>query len=595
VFVRPYRVRMALGILSGLGFGLAGAALALALKVVIDTVFPSDGTSLIGQELSKLPGWAQELVRPLTRLLPRTEPGAIGTVLMVSTVPLAMFIRGLCAYLNYYLMNWVAIRGIMDLRHQLFAHLQGLSLEFYHGSSTGDLISRISNDTNVLHKTISVTLPTMIKDPISAVIFVGVLFWQQPNLTAVSLVVIPACVVPIIVYGRKVRKSSAALQTNFSELTTLMEETFTGMRIVKAYNLEATVLGKFSENTRKYIAHFMRVVRSSEIPGALTEFLGGLGVALVILYTKLIVKTPMTAGDLTQFAASVFLMYQPIKAVSRLPGQLEQARAASERVFELLDLRPTVVEPPHPVPLHANGADISFDRINFNYGEKHILRDIQLVVKCGQHVALVGASGAGKTTMTNLLLRFYDPSDGAVRIGQTDIRQTSVSDLRSQMAVVTQETILFNDTIRQNIAYGRPGATYAEIENAARQAHAHEFILQKPHGYDAMVGEKGVTLSGGQRQRIAIARAILKNAPILILDEATSALDTESERTVQEALAELMRGRTTLSIAHRISTIQSADLIVVMAEGRILEQGRHEDLVVRSGPYQRLYQLQFAV
>lgn len=594
MFVRPYRVRMVLGILAGLGFGLAGAALALSLKIVIDTVFPSADASLIGEELSKLPGWAQKLVGPLTDLLPRAEPGKIGTVLMVSTVPLAMFVRGVCAYLNYYLMNWVAIRGIMDLRHRLFAHLQSLSLEFYHRSSTGDLISRISNDTNVLHKTISMTLPTMIKDPISAAVLIGVLFWQQPNLTFVSLVVIPACVVPIIVYGRKVRKSSAALQTNFSELTTLMEETFTGMRIVKAYNLEATVLGKFSENTRKYIAHFMRVVRSSEIPGALTEFLGGLGVALVILYVKLIAKTPMTAGDLTQFAASVFLMYQPIKAVSRLPGQLEQARAASQGVFELLDLRPTVLEPSHPVPLHASGADISFDHIDFKYGEKHILSQIQLVVKCGQHVALVGASGAGKTTMTNLLLRFYDPSGGEVRIGQTDIRQAAVSDLRSQIAVVTQETILFNDTIRQNIAYGRPGATAAEIENAARQAHAHEFILQKPHGYDTMVGEKGVTLSGGQRQRIAIARAILKNAPILILDEATSALDTESERTVQEALGELMRGRTTMSIAHRISTIQSADLIVVMAEGRILEQGRHDDLVVRSGPYQRLYQLQFA-
>lgn len=591
-FVRPYRWRMGWGILAGVGFGLAGGAMALVLKVVVDLIFPGEGSSVIGRELEQLPGVVRGLVERVWRWVPQSSPGTVGTLVMVLTIPLVMLARSACAYLNFYLMNWVAIRAIMDLRSSLFARLQGLSMDFFHRSSTGDLISRISNDTHVLHKTISQTLPTLVKDPISLAAFLGILLWKQPRLTAVSLAVIPICVVPIVIYGRKVRRSTAALQANFAELTSLMEESFTGIRIVKAYNLERTMLAKFAENTRKYILHFMRVIRALEIPGVLTEFLGAVGVALVIIYVKL-AGYPMTAGDFSQFAATVFLMYQPIKNLSRLQGQLEQARAASQRVFELLDLRPTVTDPPAPRPLPPAAAEIVFDDVDFDYGSKPVLRDIRLTVSPGQHVALVGSSGAGKTTVASLILRFYDPTRGAVRLGGLDLRSLAQADLRTRVAVVTQEIILFNDTLRQNIAYGRPGASDAEIEAAARQAHAHEFILEKPHGYATVIGEKGVTLSGGQRQRIAIARALLKNAPVLVLDEATSALDSESERAVQEALAVLMRGRTTLSIAHRLSTIQSADLIVVMAEGRIVEAGTHAALLQQAGHYRRLYELQF--
>jgi subfamily B ATP-binding cassette protein MsbA len=386
------------------------------------------------------------------------------------------------------------------------------------------------------------------------------------------------------------------MQTHAADLANLMHECFTGNRIIKAYNLEDTVLAQFRETTRKYIGHMLRVIRANEIPSQVTEFLGGLGVALVLVYVVLSTgqsKVAPDAGAFIAFIGSIFLMYPSIKNLTRLQNQLQQARSANQRVFELLDTVSTITDPPKPLPLQASQADIQFDNVDFDYGEKPVLRGINLTVKAGRLVALVGSSGSGKTTLTNLLLRFYDPQRGAVRIGATDIRQVAINDLRRQIALVTQETILFNDTIRHNIALGRPGATNAEIEAAARHAYAHDFILEKPLGYEAVIGEKGVALSGGQRQRIAIARAILKNAPILVLDEATSALDTESERAVQAALEELMQQRTTICIAHRLSTIQKADLIVVMDSGRIVETGTHAQLIEARGVYRKLYELQF--
>jgi ATP-binding cassette, subfamily B, bacterial MsbA len=409
-------------------------------------------------------------------------------------------------------------------------------------------------------------------------------------------VVLPVCLIPIIVYGRKVRKSARAMQTHAADLANLMHECFTGNRIIKAYSLEDKVLGQFRQTTRSYISHMLRVIRANEIPSQVTEFLGGLGVALVLVYVALFpdqAKGAPKAEDFTAFILGIVLMYPSIKNLTRLQNQLEQARSANQRVFELLDMVSTITDPPKPVPLQARQADIHFDNIDFDYGEKPVLRGINLTVKAGRLVALVGSSGSGKTTLTNLLLRFYDPQRGAVRIGSTDIRQVAINDLRRQIALVTQETILFNDTIRHNIALGRPGATEAEIEAAARHAHAHDFILEKPLGYEAAIGEKGVALSGGQRQRIAIARAILKDAPILVLDEATSALDTESERAVQAALEDLMQGRTTICIAHRLSTIQKADLIVVLDHGRIVETGTHAELLQKRGVYHKLYELQF--
>jgi len=591
-YVRPYRARLVLGIVSGILFGLTNALLMIVVRVVVDLIFPTPGAPTALDQIEKLPSFLRGLVERLEPLLPRMDSPTTmaGIILVVSSIPLVMFVRSVLSYLNFYLLNWVAIRAIMDLRTKLFAHLQNLSLSFFHESRTGDLISRLANDTGALHKTISATFPTMIREPITLVSLLAVLFWQQPQLTLVSLAVIPVCVFPLIIYGRKVRKSSQAIQDNFAELTNQMQEAFTGHRIVKAYNLEQTVIERFEKTTKKYNSHFMRIVRSMEIPGNLIEFMSAVGVSLVLIY---VAGTKTTSGEFFQFILCVFAMYQPIKGLSRLYGQLEQARASSERVFELLDTRPTVVEPAASRPLRADGAQIHFDHVDFSYGDKLVLEDVDLIIERGQLAALVGRSGSGKTTLTNLLLRFYDPQRGVVRIGETDIREVSLKDLRNQIAVVTQETILFNETIRANIALGRPGATQAEIESAAKHAYAHDFILEKPAGYDTVVGEQGVSLSGGQRQRLAIARAILKNAPILILDEAMSALDSESERAVQAALEELMKERTTICIAHRLSTVQNADVIVVMDQGRIVERGRHSELVPRNGVYRKLYELQF--
>lgn len=594
--VRPYKTRLLLGVVAGVVAGVMNPLLMIAVRILFNLLFPTgEGGSLVADESRPTPEWVKHLVLQVEGWLP--PGGALnssGAVLLaIASIPGIMFLRGAATYLNLYFLNWAALRAINDLRERLFTHLQGLSLDFFNKSSTGELISRIYNDTFQIHGALTNSIGTIIAAPITILSLVAYLVAQQPKLTLISLTVMPLCVVPIAIYSRKVRRASEGIQQEAAMLSSVLHEAFTGVRVIKSYNLEAIVGQQFAKACNRYFSHWMRAIRAMELPGPLIEFFGSLGVALIFLYIARVAQTPMKAGDFLSFVGSLFLLYQPIKAVSRLHSELQRARASSQRVFELLETKPSVHDPVRPLPLRSANAAIQFENIDFDYGDKAVLRGIHLTVEPGEQVALVGASGSGKTTLTNLLLRFYDAQRGAVKIGGTDIRQVALRDLRNQIAVVTQETILFNDTIRHNIALGRPGASDEEIEAAARKAHAHEFILEKPHGYDTAVGEKGMTLSGGQRQRLAIARAILKNAPILVLDEATSALDTESERAVQSALEELMRGRTTICIAHRLSTIQRANLIVVLDHGRIVETGTHAGLIQRDGIYRKLHELQF--
>ncbi len=602
-FVRPYRGRLFVGLLCGILCGIMQGLLIASVNVIPPLVFEGHANLHVHERLRHLPPWLPAWTHPLgeqlaNRLPHFQTPAAhdyFGWALLIGIIPAIMLIRNSSQYISIYLTNWSAMNAVADIRSKLFSHLQNLSLGFFSRNSTGDLIARITSDTQVLYGIIGYSLSYMVKDPVTIVLILSYQLVVQTKLTLVSMVVFPVCIVPIVIYGRKVRKSARAVQSHNAELTNLMHESFTGNRVIKAYNLEATVAERFEATTKKFVSQMMRVIRANEIPSQFTEFFAGTGIALVLFYivTLPIAERPSTS-DLMAFIVSIVVIYPSVKNLTRLHNQLNQARAASERVFELLATKNSVPEPEAPKMLHADKADIVIESVDFNYGDKAVLRNINLHVKAGQLIAFVGASGSGKTTLANLLLRFYDPARGSIKIGGVDLRDVRTFDLRNQIAVVAQENILFNDTIRRNIELGRLGATNEEIAAAAQHAHATEFITQKPEGFDTIVGEKGVSLSGGQRQRLAIARAVLKNAPILILDEATSALDTESERAVQTALDELMKGRTTFCIAHRLSTILHADMIVVLDQGRIVETGRHDQLVKHGGVYQKLHALQFA-
>lgn len=594
-FVSPYQYRLVIGLACGFAFAVANGALVVAIRVVAALVFPVDRPDSVSALLDEVPEMFRPALSSLASHLPTLDASSskLGFVAIISILPIIMLVRACFGYFHVYLTNWAAVRAVADLRMRLFNHLQDMPLSFYGEAKTGDLISRITNDTLILNTIIGNSLASIIKDPVTIIILLALVVSAQPQLAMISVLVFPVCLVPILIYGRKVRRSAKAMQTHTAELTTLMHEAFTGSRIIKAYNLESSVMRQFSETSGKFVNQMMRTVRSYELPSQMTEFVGAFGVSLVFLYVVLVPERQMSPAAFLQFVMSVFLMYKPLKSLSRLYSQLEQARAASQRVFELLGTVSTMKEPSAPNPLNALNAEVGFKDICFSYSEKPVLADVSFRVKAGEMVALVGSSGSGKTTLTSLLLRFYDPRTGCVKIGGTDIKDVATKDLRNQIALVTQETILFNDTIRNNIRLGRPGATDDEVQEAARHAYAHEFISSTANSYDTVVGEKGINLSGGQRQRIAIARAILKNAPILVLDEATSALDTESERAVQAALEELMTDRTTICIAHRLSTIQRADLIVVMDQGRVVETGTHEKLIQQQGTYHKLYELQF--
>lgn len=578
---------MFLGVAAGILAGLMQPLLIGTIVFVVGAVFPSAIPK--SSSISKLPQFLQDWSENVRRMIEtgvQTHHWEIWA--LVASIPVIMFLRGFFSYLNTYFLQWVASRSIADLRVRLFRHLMDLSAGFYNQNSSGQLIARVINDTGMLQIILGNATSVIVRDPVTLVSVVAYLLWTQPKETLITVVVLPACLIPIIIFSRKIKRSSREMQARSANLTQIMTESFTGHRIVKAYNLEDIVAEDFQKTTSGAVGQYMRIVRAQSIPSPLIEFFGSCGVALLV---AIIISKPQAPANFIGLIGSVFLIYPPLKNLNMLHNWLTQGRAASERVFELLDTKNTVPEPAQPKALNASNADVVFDNVSFNYGEKPVLRNINLTVKSGQLVALVGASGSGKTTLANLLLRFYDPQQGTIRIGETDIREVSTRDLRSQIAVVSQEVILFNDTFRRNIELGRPGATNEEIIQAARNAYAYDFIMEKEKGFDTVIGEKGITLSGGQRQRISLARAIVRNAPILVLDEATSALDSEVERIVQAALDELMKDRTTLCIAHRLSTIMHADLIVVLDQGQIVETGRHEELIQRGGIYQKLYEL----
>ena len=520
-----------------------------------------------------------------------------GALKFIAVSVLAVFvIRGAATYGQSVLMNHVGQRIIAKMQQRLFDHLMGCDLAFFQNTSTGTLIARFTNDVALLRNVVSNTLTSLGKDALTLAFLIGLMFSKDWQLAAVAFVAFPVGILPIVRIGRRMRQVSAATQSTMAEFTTLLDQTFQGARLIKAYGMEAyegARAGRVIETLFRLVLRAARV-RSAAHP--IMETLGGLAIVAVILYGgNQVIEGEKTPGAFFAFMTALLMAYEPMKKLAQLNANLQEGLAAAQRVFALLDMAPAIVDAADARPLEVAGGGIRFDAVGFAYTDgKPALDGLSLEVSAGRTVALVGPSGAGKSTVLNLIPRFYDIDSGRLTIDGQDVGRVTLASLRASIALVSQEVTLFDDTVRANIAYGRLDADDAAIRAAAAMAGADGFIAALPQGYETRVGEHGVKLSGGQRQRIAIARAMLKNAPILLLDEATSALDTESERRVQEALDKLMRGRTTLVIAHRLSTVVGADLIYVIHGGRVIESGTHAELLARGGEYARLYALQFA-
>ncbi|HEX9703361.1 MAG TPA: ABC transporter transmembrane domain-containing protein [Rhodospirillales bacterium] len=518
-------------------------------------------------------------------------------LLPLGGVVLATFlIKGLANYSQAMLMSFVGLRIVTDTQTRLFAHLTRMDLSYFHGNPTGSLISRFTVDINQMRSAVSNALTGFGKDLLSLVGLVAVMFAKDWQLAAIAFFVFPVAVLPIVRLGRRMRKVTVNTQVEMGLLTTLLEQTFQGIRVVKAYGMEAYEKSRISDIVERILRLNMKSAKTRALSSPIMETLGGVAVCVVIVYGgSRVIAGETTSGAFFAFITALLLSYEPMKRLANLNASLQEGLAGAERLFTVLDLQPAIREKPGAVDLKPIKGHIRLDGVRFAYVPgRPALDGVTLDAPAGKRVALVGASGAGKSTILNLIPRFYEVESGRVTVDGVDVRDVSFPSLYGGIALVSQEITLFDDTVRANIAYGRAGATDDQIAEAARMAAAHDFIVDLPMGYDTMVGEQGVKLSGGQRQRLAIARAMLKNAPILLLDEATSALDTESERQVQAAMDKLMQGRTTLVIAHRLSTVTGADLIYVIDAGRVIEQGTHAELMTRGGAYQRLYNLQFA-
>jgi len=508
----------------------------------------------------------------------------------------AFALKGFANYGQSVLMSYVGGRILADIQNKLYEHVIRLDIGFFHSTNTGKLITRFTSDISSMRAAVSSSLTGFGKDLLTAIVLIGVMFYQDWQLAIIAFTVFPAAILPIARLGKRMRKVSANTQQQIGEFATLLEQTFQGVRHVKAYGMEPYECSRMEKLVETVFRLSFKAQTVSARSSPIMESLGGAAITTIIIYGgSRVIDGASDPGSFFSFITALLLAYEPVKRLANINISLQSGLAASQRVFMVLDLEPEIKDAPDATELKVSGGNINFKNVAFSYNpEITALRDIDLDIKAGETVALVGPSGAGKSTILNLIPRFYDIDAGAITIDGQDIRGVTLESLRKATALVSQEITLFDDTVRANIAYGRAGASDAEIEEAARHAAAHDFILQLEHGYDTIVGEHGVKLSGGQRQRIAIARAMLKNAPILLLDEATSALDTESERHIQGALSELMKGRTTLVIAHRLSTIVDADKICVINNGRVIEQGKHEELLELGGAYANLYNLQFS-
>jgi ATP-binding cassette, subfamily B, bacterial MsbA len=517
---------------------------------------------------------------------------------MLKWIPLAVvglyFLKGGCNYVQTILMNFIGQRIVADLREKLYRTIQTQSLAFFTKNPTGILMSRITNDVTYVQGAVSEAVTALLKDTSTLVCLIFVIFYRDWQLAIIAMLVFPIAIYPIAKFGQKMRQIATRTQVTVGSLTTLLQETISGTRIVKAFSMEEYENRRFAKENERLFRLNLKAVSINAISSPLMEFLGGLGISAIIFYGGYqVIHGQSTPGTFFSFLTALIMLYEPVKRLTNVNNTIQQGIAGAERVFAIIDLTPEIRNLPDASPLPRISREIAIRDVTFRYEETPVLKHINLTIGAGEVIAFVGMSGGGKTTLVNLIPRFYDVTQGAILIDGQDIRTVTVESLRGQIAIVTQQTILFNDTVKDNIAYGDIDRTDAEIVAAAKAANAHDFIMRLPTGYDTVIGEQGTKLSGGERQRISIARALLKDAPILILDEATSSLDSEAEIEVQDALENLMKGRTTLVIAHRLSTIRNADRIIVLVNGEIREEGTHESLLACQGEYCRLYNMQF--
>lgn len=562
VLAKPYIVRFLFAMICMIIVGALTSALPILVKPVLDDIF-----------LGKNPNTLKWI------------PFAI--------IGIFLF-KGIANYIQTLLMSFIGLRIVANLRNSLYEQIQKQSLSFFAQHPTGLLMSRITNDVNSIQSATSEAVTSLIKDTVTIIALVCVIFYTDWKLALVAMIVFPATIYPISRFGKKIRKVTTSTQITMGTLTSLLQETISGTRIVKAFCMEKYENKRFEAENERLFKLNMKTTTIWAITAPVMDFLGSLGIAAVVFYGGYnVLHGNSTPGTFSSFLAAALMLYEPVKRLTNVNNTINQGIAGAERVFSIIDLTPDIEDKPDATVLPPVSAGIQIENVNFSYEATPVLKNINLSIKVGEVVAFVGMSGGGKTTLVNLIPRFYDVTGGRVLIDGHDVRDVTMQSLRGQVAIVTQQTILFNDSVRNNIAYGDIDRTEDDIINAAKAANAHDFIVKLPEGYNSNIGELGTKLSGGEKQRISIARALLKNAPILILDEATSSLDTEAEIEVQEALDNLMKGRTTLVIAHRLSTIRNADRIIALVNGKIVEEGNHEALMAKKGEYYRLYNLQF--
>jgi subfamily B ATP-binding cassette protein MsbA len=577
-FLKPHLGRFILALVFGALFGLISGLLPLVLNYVNSQVFPQ------GRNKADM----------LNDAVNGTGAGINSVVLVCSVIPFIFVLRSLCDYLNSYYMAWVALRVLADIRCKLYTHILHQSLEFFNRERSGNLISRVANDTRTAQTALTSISSDLIKQPLTVISAFAVLLHLDWKFTIVSLFLFPVSIVPIVYYGKKVRRQGKFEEERVGSMMSILQESFAGIRVIKAFAREKREAQNFETISNEQFKSGVRVRKAIEIVSPMVEAVSAIGVGLALFYVW---YTHLSAAKFLALLAGIFMLYDPIKKLSRIHLVMQQCFNATNNIFEVLKRQPAIQDAPGATEIVGSEGDIRIENVTFRYrpGLPAAVHNLSLHVEPGRYYALVGMSGAGKSSILSLLLRFYEPESGFIRLDGRDINTIKQTSLREQIGMVSQETFLFHDSILSNIRYGRLNASKEEVMDAAKQAYAHDFIMLQPHGYETVIGDKGCLLSGGQQQRVSIARALLKNAPVLLLDEAMSALDSEAEREIQAGLDRLSEGRTVIAIAHRLSTVLKADQIVVMDRGEIKEIGTHRELLESSTIYRKLYDLQFNV